>query len=60
MVIFDLQTHGGCYRPKTLVQGQKQHQGNTKNVFDKKNSLTNLILYERQPQVRKIDPSDLR
>jgi hypothetical protein len=27
VVIFDLRGHGGCWRPKTPLEGQKYHKG---------------------------------
>ena len=37
IVIFDLRGHGGCWRPKTPLRGQKWHEGVNllKKVFNK-------------------------
>ena len=42
IVIFDLRGHGGCWRPKTPLRGQKMHEGIdlTKKVINKKCSST--------------------
>ena len=45
IVYFDLQGHGGCWRPKTPLGGQKRHVGVDlmKKVFDKSCSTTSKI-----------------
>jgi hypothetical protein len=42
IVIFDLRGHGGCWRPKTPLGGQKWHEGVDllKKVFNKSFSTT--------------------
>ena len=42
IVIFDHQGHGGCWRPKTPLGGQKRHEGVDlmKKMFDKSCSTT--------------------
>ena len=49
-VIFDLQGHGGCWRPKTPLRGQKMHEGVNllKKVFNESCSVTSKTPYRIQ------------
>ena len=53
IVIFDLRGHGGCWRPKTPLGGQKWNEGVDflKKIFNKSFSTTS-IRFKLRPQVR--------